>query len=222
MSHIAFIGLGSMGASMALNLCKAGHRLDVFDPVADAMQALVKAGATAAGSAAEAVAQADVVISVLSASRHMENLYLGPRGILPLLRPGTLIIECSATTSAAACALDIAAAQAGLSIIDGEVSGGTIGAAAGTLTFIVGGAGASLERARPILRAMGKNIVHAGPAGASREPRAASDELFGGLMSGAAGAMALCVASGASRQMTTGSSGAFDFGSIVKLLKGTQ
>lgn len=204
MSHIAFIGLGSMGASMALNLCKAGHRLEVFDPVAEAMQALVKAGATAAASTAEAVARAEVVISVLPASRHMESLYLGPHGILPLLRPGTLVIECSATTPASVRALAAAAAQAGLSMIDAEASGGIIGARAGTLAFTAGGAAADLERARPILRAMGKTIVHAGPAGASREPRAAGDELFGGMMSGAVGA------------------GALDFGSIVKLLERTQ
>ena len=140
-STIGFIGLGHMGGPMAQNLLKAGHRLQVFDLVPQAVQALAQAGATAASSAAEAVAGADLVITMLPASRHVESLYLGDDGLLASIARGTLVLECSTIAPESARKVSAAAAQRGIRMIDAPVSGGTGGAVAGTLTFIVGGGG---------------------------------------------------------------------------------
>lgn len=149
MSRIAFIGLGNMGGPMAGNLLKAGHALRVFDLVPTAAEAAVAAGATAAASAAEAVADAEVVVSMLPASRHVESLYLGDGGLLAQIPAGALVIDCSTIAPASAKKVAEAAAARGLAMIDAPVSGGTAGAAAGTLTFIVGGSDDALARARP-------------------------------------------------------------------------
>ncbi len=196
MSNIAFIGLGNMGAPMAHNLLKAGHTLSVFDLSAVAMRKLVEAGASQAASAQDAVSHAEIVISMLPASRHVEGLYLGEQGILGFIKPGTLIIECSTIAAQSAKTVAAAANARGLAMLDAPVSGGTGGAIAGTLTFIVGGDAAVLERARPILSAMGKNIFHAGTHGAGQTAKICNNMLLGILMAGTAEALALGVASG--------------------------
>ncbi|MBR7777335.1 3-hydroxyisobutyrate dehydrogenase [Undibacterium rugosum] len=199
MSQIAFIGLGNMGAPMALNLLKAGHRLSVYDLSAAAMDKLASAGAQCASSAADAVLEAEVVISMLPASRHVEALYLGAKnspGILGLIPDDALVLDCSTIAPQTAIQLASAAAERGLSLLDAPVSGGTAGAAAGTLTFMVGGLLDDLERARPILSAMGKNIFHAGSYGAGQTAKICNNMLLGILMAGTAEALALGVANG--------------------------
>lgn len=194
--HIAFIGLGNMGAPMALNLLKQAYTLKVFDLSAAAMKLLADAGAQAVESAQQAVAGADIVISMLPASRHVEGLYLGEQGILPQIADGALIIDCSTIAAQTSQKMAQAAQARGLSMIDAPVSGGTGGAQAGTLTFIVGGDAASLERARPVLNAMGKNIFHAGTHGAGQTAKICNNMLLGILMAGTAEALALGVANG--------------------------
>ena len=179
MSRIAFIGLGNMGGPMAQNLLKAGHQLSVFDLSPAAIKTLADAGASVAASAQEAVSSAEVVISMLPASRHVEALYLGEAGILSHIPAGTLIIDCS--TIAAQSANNVAIA--------------------GTLTFIVGGASDVLERARSILSAMGKNIFHAGAAGAGQTAKICNNMLLGILMAGTAEALALGIANGLDPQV---------------------
>jgi len=197
MASIAFIGLGNMGGPMALNLLRAGHTLHVFDLSASAVQTLVDAGAHAAASAAAAVAAADdAVISMLPASPHVKALYLGENGVLANARPGALLIDSSTIASHVAVEVAQAAQAKGLRMIDAPVSGGTAGAAAGTLTFIVGGEAADLEAARPLLEAMGKNIFHAGAAGAGQTAKICNNMLLGILMAGTAEALALGVANG--------------------------
>jgi 3-hydroxyisobutyrate dehydrogenase len=196
MNRIAFIGLGNMGGPMALNLVKAGHSLTVFDLSPAALAKLAEAGATAAATAQDAVAQAEVVISMLPASAHVEALYLGEAGILPHIRPGALIIDCSTIAPQSSRKLAQAAAERGLIMIDAPVSGGTAGASAGTLTFIVGGAADALEQARPLLSAMGKNIFHAGGPGAGQTAKICNNMLLGILMAGTSEALALGVANG--------------------------
>ncbi|HET8597902.1 MAG TPA: 3-hydroxyisobutyrate dehydrogenase [Castellaniella sp.] len=193
---IAFIGLGHMGGPMAQNLLKAGHALKVFDLVPQAVETATRAGATAAASAAEAVAGADVVISMLPASRHVEGLYLGGDGLLASIARGTLVLECSTIAPESARKVSRAAAERGIRMIDAPVSGGTGGAVAGTLTFIVGGAAADLEAAMPYLQAMGKNIFHAGEAGAGQVAKICNNMLLGIQMAGTAEALALGVANG--------------------------
>ncbi|MFZ3024810.1 3-hydroxyisobutyrate dehydrogenase [Pseudomonas sp.] len=196
MTQIAFIGLGHMGLPMARNLLNAGHTLSVFDLVASAVNELASQGARAASSAADAVSAAEVVISMLPASRHVEGLYLGDAGLLSAIAPGSLVLECSTIAPEAARKVHQAAAARGIALLDAPVSGGTAGAAAGTLTFMVGGAAATLERARPILAGMGKNIFHAGPAGAGQVAKVCNNQLLAVHMIGTAEAMALGVANG--------------------------
>lgn len=196
MSRIAFIGLGNMGAPMALNLVRAGHQLVVFDLVPQAIKTLTDAGAHAADSARAAVANAEFVISMLPASQHVERLYLGNEGLLSVIKPGTLIIDCSTIAPDSARKVAQAAQAAHLAMIDAPVSGGTGGAVAGTLTFIVGGQAADLDKARPLLETMGKNIFHAGDAGAGQVAKICNNMLLGILMAGTAEALALGAANG--------------------------
>lgn len=196
MSKIAFIGLGNMGAPMALNLVKGGHEVVVFDLVTSAMEPVVSVGARAAKSAADAAAGAQVVISMLPASPHVEALYLGDDGLLARIDAGSLVIDCSTIAPDSARKVAKAALARGLDMVDAPVSGGTGGAVAGTLTFIVGGEVAVFERARPILEQMGKNIFHAGSAGAGQVAKIANNMMLGIQMAGAAEALSLGVANG--------------------------
>lgn len=196
MSRIAFIGLGHMGCPMALNLIKAGYELSAFDLVAEPLARLGDAGAQVATSAIEAVQGCDVVITMLPASSHVEGLYLGDDGLLHHIQADALIMECSTIASQAAIAVHDAAREKGLRMLDAPVSGGTAGAAAGTLTFIVGGDASDLDQARPILEHMGKNIFHAGGPGAGQVAKICNNMLLGVLMAGTAEALALGAANG--------------------------
>lgn len=196
MSRIAFIGLGHMGGPMAANLIKAGHALRAFDLAPAALEAAVAAGATAAADAADAVAGAEAVISMLPASRHVEGLYLGADGLLAKIPAGALVIDCSTIAPASARRVAGAATARGLQMLDAPVSGGTAGAQAGTLTFIVGGEAAALERARPLLEAMGKNVFHMGDAGAGQVAKLCNNMALGVIMAVTGEAIALGVAHG--------------------------
>lgn len=196
MTPIAFIGLGHMGLPMARNLLRAGYALKVFDLVRSAVDTLAGEGAVAAESAADAIDQAQVVISMLPASRHVEGLYLGDAGLLAQLPAGTLVIECSTIAPEAARKVHAAARERGIALLDAPVSGGTGGAAAGTLTFMVGGETEALEKARPMLAAMGKNIFHAGPEGAGQVAKVCNNQVLAVQMIATAEAMAMGVANG--------------------------
>lgn len=196
MSRISFIGLGNMGKPMAQNLLKAGHELTVFDLAPAAVQALTDAGAKSAESAAASVQGVEVVISMLPASRHVEGLYLGDEGLLQRIAPGTLVLECSTIAPESARKVAAAARERGIRMIDAPVSGGTGGAVAGTLTFIVGGAAADLDEAMPYLKKMGRNIFHAGDSGAGQVAKICNNMLLGILMAGTSEALALGVANG--------------------------
>ncbi|QOF81014.1 3-hydroxyisobutyrate dehydrogenase [Variovorax sp. 38R] len=196
---IAFIGLGNMGGPMALNLHKAGHTLSAFDLSADACKKFGAEGLPIAKSAAETVAGAEVVISMLPASAHVEGLFLGGAGkpgLLDSIQAGTLVIDSSTIAAATSRKVAEAAAAKGVAMIDAPVSGGTGGAIAGTLTFMVGGETADLERARPVLEKMGANIFHAGAAGAGQTAKICNNMLLGILMIGTSEALALGVANG--------------------------
>lgn len=196
MSRIAFIGLGNMGGPMAINLAKAGHQVQVFDLSASAVDAVVAAGGVAAASAVAAVDQAQVVISMLPASRHVEGLYLGEGSLLAAIADGALVIDSSTIAPASAQKVAQAAAARGLQMIDAPVSGGTAGAQAGTLTFIVGGPADALERARPYLQNMGKNIFHVGGNGAGQVAKLCNNMALGVIMAATGEAISLGVAHG--------------------------
>ncbi|SCX45458.1 3-hydroxyisobutyrate dehydrogenase [Variovorax sp. EL159] len=196
---IAFIGLGNMGGPMAMNLHKAGHTLSAFDLSAEACKKFGAEGLPIAKSAVETVADAEVVISMLPASAHVEGLFLGGAGkpgLLDSIKAGTLVIDSSTIAAATSRKVAEAAAAKGVAMIDAPVSGGTGGAIAGTLTFMVGGETKDLERARPVLEKMGANIFHAGAAGAGQTAKICNNMLLGILMIGTSEALALGVANG--------------------------
>ncbi|KQW01265.1 3-hydroxyisobutyrate dehydrogenase [Rhizobacter sp. Root1221] len=202
--NIAFIGLGHMGAPMALNLHKAGHTVRAFDLSPAATQKLAEAGVGIAPSAEDSVAGAEVVISMLPASRHVEGLYLGDDtrpGLMARIEPGTLVIDSSTIAAASSRKVADAGAARGIPVIDAPVSGGTGGAVAGTLTFMVGGEAAHLERARPVLEKMGANIFHAGGVGAGQAAKICNNMLLGILMIGTSEALALGAANGLDPQV---------------------
>jgi 3-hydroxyisobutyrate dehydrogenase len=197
--NIAFIGLGNMGAPMALNLHKAGHAVVGFDLTPAACKPLGDAGARVATSAIDAVRGAEVVISMLPASQHVDALYCGDglnAGLLAVLPAGTLVIDCSTIAATTSRKVTAEAAKKSIACIDAPVSGGTGGAIAGALTFMVGGDAADLERARPLLEKMGQNIFHAGAAGAGQAAKICNNMLLGILMIGTSEALALGVANG--------------------------
>lgn len=198
--NIGFIGLGNMGGPMAAQLIKGGFTVKAFDLSAEACASAQKAGVTIADSADKAVEGAQIVISMLPASRHVEGLYLGnggdQPGLLAGLPSGTLIIDCSTIAPASSQKVAAAAAERGLPMIDAPVSGGVAGAAAGTLTFIVGGESDALEAARPSLEAMGKNIFHMGAAGAGQVAKLCNNMALGAIMAVTGEAIALGVAHG--------------------------
>src|SRR5262249_21386140 len=154
----------NMGGPMARNLLKAQEAVSVFDLSAAALKAVVEAGARAASSVPEAVASADVVITMLPAGQHVRKVYL-EAGVLGAAGKGTLLIDCSTIDIDSARAVHSAAGEAGLDFLDAPVSGGVVGAEAATLAFMCGGSERAFARAKPILEKMGKRIVHAGGAG---------------------------------------------------------
>ncbi len=195
--HIGFIGLGNMGAPMAHNLLKAGHQLSVFDLNAAAVENLVGAGALPVDSpTAIAQGNAELIITMLPAAAHVKSVYLGENGLIAHSRAGVMLIDCSTIDPHSAREVAKAAAENGNPMLDAPVSGGTGGAAAGTLTFMVGGSDADFDRAQPILAAMGKNIVHCGAAGNGQVAKVANNMLLGISMIGVAEAMGLGVALG--------------------------
>ncbi|MGY4825241.1 3-hydroxyisobutyrate dehydrogenase [Stutzerimonas chloritidismutans] len=195
--HIGFIGLGNMGAPMAHNLLKAGHQLSVFDLNVAAVENLVGAGALPVDSpTAIAQGNAELIITMLPAAAHVKSVYLGENGLIASSREGVMLIDCSTIDPHSAREVAKAAAEHGNPMLDAPVSGGTGGAAAGSLTFMVGGSDADFDRAQPILAAMGKNIVHCGAAGNGQVAKVANNMLLGISMIGVAEAMALGVALG--------------------------
>lgn len=202
---IGFLGLGNMGGPMALNLLKAGHQLSVFDLVAASVEHLVEAGASAVGSPAEmAKGDSEVIITMLPASQHVKAVYLGEDGLLANVKAGVLLIDSSTIDPISAREVADAAVKHGNPMLDAPVSGGTGGAAAGTLTFMVGGKQADFDRAQPILAAMGKNIVYCGGAGNGQVAKVANNMLLGISMIGAAEAMNLGVSLGMDAKVLAG------------------
>jgi 3-hydroxyisobutyrate dehydrogenase len=201
---ITFIGLGNMGAPMARNLLKAGHPLTVYDLVPPAVAALVAAGASAAKSLCEAAAGADLVITMLPSSPHVKAAYLGPDGLLGGIAPGVILVDSSTIDPQAAREVAAAAERHGNPMADAPVSGGTGGAAAGTLTFMVGATPELYARIRPVLAQMGKNIVHCGASGNGQVAKICNNLLLGISMIGVSEAMNLGAALGIDPKVLAG------------------
>ena len=202
---IGFLGLGNMGGPMAHNLIKAGHQLTVFDLSQPAVAGLVEAGASAAPSvAALASSDLEIIITMLPAAQHVKGVYLGDDGLLAHVAPQVRLIDSSTIDPMSAREVAAAAAANGNRMIDAPVSGGTGGATAGTLTFMVGGEQADFDVALPILQAMGKNIVHCGPTGNGQVAKVANNMLLAIGMIGTAEAMNLGVSLGMDPKVLAG------------------
>ena len=165
MIRIGFIGVGTMGLPMAKNLVKKGFAVNAFDTSREAVAAAVAAGMTAAASAAETVATADLVITMLPSSPHVESVYTGDGGVLAAARKGTLCVDMSTIDPAVSRRVAAAARERGIRFIDAPVSGGVPRATDGTLAIMVGGAAEDVKEALPALEAMGANVIHVGPVG---------------------------------------------------------
>ena len=188
---IGFIGLGNMGAPMVRNLLKAGHAVSVFDVNPAAIDELAAAGARASASPAAAAGDAEYVITMLPAAAHVHAVLTADDGVLASVASGVTIIDSSTIDPASVNAFAALASQRGNAFVDAPVSGGTGGAAAGTLTFMVGGSAVQYEHVKPLLLAMGKNVVHCGDTGTGQVAKICNNLVLGVTMAGVAEAMAL-------------------------------
>ena len=177
---IAFIGLVHMGGGMAPNLAKDGHEVAAFDLVPDAVEHAKQGGCTPAASAADAVKGADVVITMLPASKHVRKVFHDD--VDPNATPGTLLIDCSTIDVASAREVGEGLKKLGFEFVDAPVSGGIAAAAGGTLTFMVGGSDEAFERARPFLEPMAKAVIHAGQLGAGQAAKICNNMILGATM----------------------------------------
>jgi 3-hydroxyisobutyrate dehydrogenase len=178
-ARIGFIGLGNMGLPMALNLIKAGHEVSGFDLSPQGLEKLNAGGGKSAKDAPTLAADSEVVVTMLPAGKHVRDVYLGSDGIIAKAKPGTLLIDSSTIDVDSARAVAAAAADKGLPMLDAPVSGGVGGAQAGTLTFMVGGPESAFAKAEPLLSVMGKNVVHAGAAGAGQAAKICNNMILG-------------------------------------------
>ena len=197
MARIGFIGLGNMGGPMARNLAKAGHQVACFDLSPAAIQAAAAGGCSPAASAAEAASGAEIVLTMLPAGQHVRDAVLGADGIALASPPGAILVDCST--------IDVATARAvaegcGRAFLDAPVSGGVMGAEAATLTFMVGGEVSAFARVEPVLRQMGRAVIHCGGAGAGQAAKACNNMMLAATMIVTAEAFILAESLGLSHQ----------------------
>jgi 2-hydroxy-3-oxopropionate reductase len=182
MSSIGIVGLGIMGLPMMRNLMAAGHSVIGFDRNSESVAKLVEAGGRAAGSIAEAADGADVFITMLPDSPHVEDVVLGEGGLLETAAPGLLYLDMSSIRPDVSARVAAACREKGVKALDAPVSGGEKGAVEGTLSIMVGGEKADFDSALPILEAMGKTVVYLGPAGSGQTVKAANQLIVGGTI----------------------------------------
>ena len=180
MATIGFIGLGNMGGGMAANLSAKGHDVRAFDLVQDALDRAVAAGCKAQASAAAAVSEADIVVSMLPAGQHVRSVY--EKEVFGSVPATALLMDCSTIDVDSARAVSASATAKGIAMVDAPVSGGIAAANAGTLTFMVGGSSEAFARAEPILAAMGKAVIHAGGPGAGQAAKIVNNMMLGANM----------------------------------------
>ena len=206
-TRVAFLGLGTMGEAMAGNLARAGFAVTGWNRTAGRAATLADAGVAIAATAADAVADADIVVICVSDTPDVEAVLFGPDGVVAGARPGTLIIDCS--TIAPSGSWDFAARlrERSLAMVDAPVSGGSEGAQKATLTIFVGGDADDVERARPVLAAMGKTITHVGPIGAGQAVKAVNQVILAGAYLGVAEGIVLAIKAGLDVEQVVGALG---------------
>lgn len=194
--RIGFIGLGIMGRPMALNLIKAGYFLHVYDIEKSRMQPLLDAGASDAASCYHIARVSDIIITMVPDSPEVEHVIWGENGIIEAVRPGTLYIDMSTIAPSMAQRVHKALAGKEVEALDAPVSGGQVGAEAGTLSIMVGGLKTAFQRALPVLQVMGKNIVYVGEPGAGQVTKACNQIVVGTTIQGVAEALTLAKKAG--------------------------
>ncbi len=219
---IGFIGLGIMGRGMAANLLKAGFPLTVWNRTAERAAPLVDTGAAAGDSPAGVARHSDIIVTCVSDTPDVEAVVLGPAGVIEGARPGALVIDCS--TISPATTRDIAARlrERGVHFLDAPVSGGSEGAAKGTLSIMVGGEAEQVERAKPVLAAMGKTITHVGGPGAGQMVKLVNQILVVVTMQGVAEALLFAQAGGLDLEQTLAAVGGGAAGSWMLNNRGPQ
>lgn len=190
-SKVGFIGCGNMGNPMVQNLMKKGHKVSVFDVKKEAVSDLQKAGATGCSSVTEVVEGADVVLTMLPANQHVLDTYTKKGGILESVKKGAYLIDSSTVDPSVSQTLAPLAGEKGATYLDGPVSGGTIGAEAGTLTFMIGGEEDAMKKVEPLLLCMGSRVVYCGKHGMGLVAKIANNMLLGISMLGVSEAMNL-------------------------------
>ncbi len=188
---IGFLGLGVMGGPMARNLLAAGHDVVAWNRSPEPLAELVEAGARAGDGPAAVAAESDIVISIVSDDAALREVLGGPEGAIAAARPGSLVIDMSTVSPALARELAAAAAARDVAFLDAPVSGGDVGARDGTLSIMVGGEAAAVERARPVFEALGSRVTHVGAAGAGQVAKACNQVLVAVIFAGLAEALVL-------------------------------
>jgi len=194
--NVAFIGMGTMGAAMALNILKARHPVTVYNRTRERENPVVKAGARSAGSPQEAARDAEIVVVCVSDTPDVEAVVLGADGVIQGAQPGAIVVDMSTISPSATRRMAAQLAEKGIRMLDAPVSGGSEGAQKGTLSIMIGGEAADVEKAMPVFSAMGKNITHVGPAGAGQLTKAINQIIISGTYLSVAEGLALGIKAG--------------------------
>ncbi len=195
-TRVAFLGLGTMGSAMAANLARAGFAVTGWNRTARAFDEVRAAGVALAASPAVAAADADVVVVCVSDTPDVEMVLFGPDGAAEAMRPGSLVVDCSTIAPSATRDLAARLAERGVALLDAPVSGGSEGARNATLSIFVGGDPEAVERARPVLDAMGRTVTHVGPVGAGQAVKAVNQVILAGGYLGVAEGIVLALKAG--------------------------
>lgn len=196
MERIGFVGLGTMGSAMAANIRRAGLEVTAWNRTPGRAPELLTLGVTEAATPADVARAADIVVVCVSDTPDVEAVLFGPDGIARGLVAGGLVIDCSTISPGATAAFAARLAEAGIAFVDAPVSGGSEGAVLGTLTIFVGGDAAAVERAQPVLAAMGRTITRFGPAGSGQAVKAINQVVLAGAYLGVAEGMVLAIKAG--------------------------
>jgi 3-hydroxyisobutyrate dehydrogenase len=205
---VAFIGMGTMGTAMALNIIRAGHEVTVHNRSREKEEPLAKAGARRAGSPQDASQEADIIITCVSDTPDVEGVVLGENGVIHGAKTGAIVVDMSTISPSATRRMAARLAARGIRMLDAPVSGGSEGAQKGTLSIMVGGEAEAVAKAMPVLSAMGKSITHVGPSGAGQFTKAINQVIISGVY--------LAVAEG----MTLGLKAGLDMEKVIQALSG--
>lgn len=205
--RLGFLGLGTMGAAMAANLAKAGHPISVWNRTPDRAPELAELGIRRGSSPAEVAGSAETVVVCVSDTPDVEAVLFGPDGVADAARPGLLVIDCSTISPSATRDFGARLAERGAALVDAPVSGGSEGARNATLTIFAGGEPGDVQRARPVLEAMGRTITHVGPLGSGQIVKAVNQTILAGTYLGVAEGIALALKAGLDVEQVVGALG---------------